>query len=269
LRPEQPGAEDWRLVERLGAGGTSEVWRAKDARGSTVALKLARADYDPSEGGALLGREHALLAQLEHPHIVATLGLVDHRGTRALALEYLPGGDLVSLAGDDPRHWIRAARELLSALLYLHGRGWVHRDVKARNVLFDAAGRVRLIDFASALPIGAPASAAGTTAAHRARRTTRGVAHRGDDSYAFAVLLHELLTGRLPHDSAGEAGARVFGWRRRLFRARFAARPSGLRDRVLAPLADRVGAILRAGRGGDSGLSAFADVLESVATARR
>jgi hypothetical protein len=96
------------------------------------------------------------------------------------------------------------------------------------------------------------------------------VAHRGDDAYAFAVLLYELLTGRLPHDDAGEPGRIVSGWRRRLARSRCPAWPRALlRDRVLAPLADRVGAMLRAGRSVDSGLSAFADVLESVATAGR
>jgi serine/threonine protein kinase len=238
-----------------------------------IALKLARPDYDPSVRAALLAREHALLSRLEHPHIVATLGLVEHRGVPALALEYLPGGDLVSLAGSHPRHWIGAVRDLSSALTYLHGRGWVHRDVKARNALFDAAGRVKLIDFASALPVGAPASAAGTTAHHRAPGAAPSVADPGDDSYAFAVLIYELLTGRLPQPSARaqEVPAPLSGWRRnRVARSRFPAWPPGLpRDRVLVPLAERVSAVLGARRGSGAGLSALADVLESVATAYR
>ena len=271
LRQELCGADGWRLVERLGSGGSSEVWRAEDARGSTVALKLARSDSDRGARAALLAREHALLARLKHPHIIATLGLFEHRGAQALALEYLPGGDLVSLVGAHPRHWIRGARDLASALTYLHGRGWVHRDVKARNVLFDAAGRVRLIDFASALPIGAPASDSGTTAAHRAPSVKPSVAEPSDDAYAFAVLLYELLTGRLPHDDTRESSLRGSRWRRSpLARARFPSWPSSLlRDRVIQPLAERVSAMLRSRCGGDSGLSTFADVLESVATAYR
>jgi serine/threonine protein kinase len=275
LRPlgrELSGVDHWRLVERLGAGGSAEVWRAKDAREAIIALKLARSDCDPSARAALIKREHALLAELSHPHIVATLGLVDHHGVPALALEYLPGGDLVSLVGAHPRYWIRAARDLLSALTYLHDRGWAHRDVKARNVLFDAAGRVRLIDFASALPLGAPASVAGTTAAHRAPSAVPTVAERSHDAYAFAVLLYELLTGRLPRDDARALPSRGSRWRRsRYARARFPSWPSGLlRDPVTLPLTERVGAVLRGQRlGGDSGLSAFVDVLESVATAYR
>jgi serine/threonine protein kinase len=195
---------------------------------------------------------------------------VEHRGTPALALEYLPGGDLVSLTGAHARHWIRAVRDLASALTYLHGRGWVHRDVKARNVLLDAAGRVRLIDFASALPIGAAASAAGTTAPHCAHGSRPGVADRGDDAYAFAVLLYELLTGRLPHESARESSWSIARRWYGAARPRVPTWPSGLlRDRVIVPLAERVGAILGARRGADAGLSALADVLESVATAYR
>ena len=99
-----------------------------------------------------------MLAAARHGYVVETYGLIEHDGVCALALQYLPGGDLVSLAGVDPRHWLRAAYAVHAALTHLHSLGYAHRDVKARNVLFDARGRARLIDFASALPLGAPAA---------------------------------------------------------------------------------------------------------------
>src|SRR5262249_20221640 len=128
-------------------------------------------------------------------------------GVCALALEYLPGGDLVALAGAHPRHWLWAARDVHAALEHVHACGYAHRDVKARNVLFDADGRARLIDFASALPLGARATNGGTTAAHRSAARTATVSS-ADDTYAFAVLLYELVAGRLPYGPAGRATAR-------------------------------------------------------------
>src|SRR5262249_26769674 len=111
-----------------------------------------------------------------------------------------------------PRHWLPAARGLHAALLHIHARGYAHRDVKARNVLFDARGRARLIDFASARPLGVRAPSGGTTSAHRPTALTATVT-RAEDTYAFAVLLYELLAGRLPYGQAGRAasGARPSG----------------------------------------------------------
>ena len=86
--------------------------------------------------------------------------------------------------------------ELADALAYLHSRSLVHRDVKARNVLFDAASRARLIDFGSVTEVGQPRTVGGTTPAHRDEG--EGAVTLADDVFAFAVLLYELMAGRLP-----------------------------------------------------------------------
>jgi serine/threonine protein kinase len=245
----------WQLVELLGSGGDSQVWRATDAAGRSIAVKVPRAPG--THVAARLAREHSTLAVLAHPHIVVTLGIVRQTGTTALALEYLPGGDLVALLGAHPRHWIEAACAVHSALAHLHERGFVHRDVKARNVLFGADGRARLIDFASALPCGARAGHGGTTAAHRAPGRPSDAVGAFDDVYAFAVLLYELLAGRLPCAGGPADGAPgpAAPW------------PLGRgADSSAIGLAERVLEVLGADH---AGLSAFADVLESAAAAYR
>jgi serine/threonine-protein kinase len=254
-------AESCTPAERLGAGGSCEVWRALDSQGRSVALKIPSADRVRSAASlADLEREHEMLDRLRHPYVVGTLGLGRSRGAPALVLEYVSGGDLVSLAGAHPRHWIRAACDLCRALEHVRARGFAHRDVKARNVLLDASGRARLIDFASARPLGASASRAGTTAAHRLG--SAGVVRESDDAGALAVLLYELLAGRLPFGRAGLSPT-----------ADEAAGPSwplpAGADGAAVALAERCMAAIDPRSRLEPRLSAFADVLESAAMAYR
>lgn len=241
-------------VERVANGGSSEVWRAA-AAGRPIALKMLKPELRARPGArASLAREHELLAALAHPHVVETLGLVEVDGVPAIALEYLGGGDLASLAGAEPRHWLRAAADVGVALRFVHARGYVHRDLKARNVLFDAADRAKLIDFGSVLPIGAPAAHAGATAAHRPPGSRPGPVTPADDCYAFAALLYELLAARLPYGPAPSENAAPPAWP-----LAPGAAPA------LRRLADVV--LLALLRAGDvpGGLSEFLDVLESAA----
>jgi serine/threonine protein kinase len=254
-RSGKVAGDDWHLVELLATGGSAEVWRAVDPTGGSAVLKIPRAEWrHRAEAAALLRREYELLTALAHPYVVRPLGLVTHGTTPALALEFLPGGDLVPLLGSHPRHWLGALRCVLAALAHMHARGFAHRDLKARNVLFAADSTPRLIDFASARPLDAPAAAAaGTTAAHMpADLSGRG---READQFALAVCLYELLAGRLPFGARGaqRRGEEPPPW----------PAPDAPAERLMAIAAGTLGA------GGfvPGGLSAFADVIESAIAA--
>lgn len=197
-----------RPERRLAVGRMTEVWLGTAADGRPFAIKTLKSDWLAKPGArTLLRREYELLESLQHPHIVTADALVDTPDCAALVCEYLGGGDLVSLAGAPARHWIDSVRDVLAALEYLHGRGFVHRDIKARNVMFDGEGRARLIDFGSAARVGAPWTQHGTTAAHRPARPPPGRVAAEQDLHAFAVLLYELLAGRLPSPTGSDAGA--------------------------------------------------------------
>lgn len=193
------------LERRLGRRGT--VWLAIDPTGLKVALK--------SGPHPLLAREHATIASLAHPNVLAVTEFIDVEVGCFSVGEYLPGGDLVSLAGLQPRHWLRQISELIDALEYLHGQGLVHRDLKPRNVMLDGRDNVRLIDFGSALPAGSAWSRGGTTVVSPARGSDP--VSFGDDLFALASLVHELLhgvpaghaTGRRPVAAAAEELARL------------------------------------------------------------
>ena len=246
---------DWRVVELVGCGGTAEVWRAV-GRGHDVALKLLRPELRSRPGSAeILHRELKLLRTLRNPYLVTPLTIVDCGGTPGLALEYLPGGDLVPLLGAPHEQWLPALRSVAAALKALHDSGIAHGDVKARNVLLAADGGVRLIDLTTARPLLSPAVEA--TAAYRAPSPATAVpATAGEaDGFALAALLYELLAGRLPY---GPGGASAIG-----------ASPAAVAasDAEAVNLLTAATDVLRAGGRSPYGLSYLADVIESVGSA--
>ena len=181
----------------------SRVHRARTADGRQVAVKLPRADA-PHAAAALIRREFEFLNAAPHPNIVAVFGLVEiPRPAPAAAcypgvvMEYLGGGDLVSLAGASPRLWAPMALQVARAVEHLHDAGVVHRDLKPRNVLLGSGDAPRLIDFALAARTGGVAPRGGGTAAYQ-RGTCFDEADPADDVYALAVLVHELWFGALP-----------------------------------------------------------------------
>src|SRR5690606_9414075 len=162
----------------VGRGGSAHVFRGIDAAGRPVALKTLKPEVARDPRAALvLEHEAHMLALARHAHVVGCRGIVRlPDGRLALELDYLGGGDLVSLAGAPPAAWADAALRIAAALAHCHAQGVVHGDVKARNVLFAADDTPRLVDFASA-------------------RRIAGGADPESDVRAFAPLLYELVAG--------------------------------------------------------------------------
>lgn len=202
----QPGESigpSWRAERFIRAGAVFEIWLARGVGAVPAAVKAPRPSVDRALARALLRHEHDCLVLLCHAHTVVPYALVDEQDCTALVMEWLGGGDLVSLAGATARHWLGPLGELVAALAHVHARGYVHRDVKARNVMFDGRGRARLIDFGSAARQGAAVPPGGVTAAHRRSDEASTVAVCEDDHYALAVLIYELSMGRLPRGVDG------------------------------------------------------------------
>ncbi len=185
---------------RLGQGGMSQVFQATSASGEMIAIKLPRSDVaDTAAARGLIGREFGFLDALSHGNVVSVSGLVEVGADLGIVMEYIGGGDLVSLAGGPPRCWIPVAIQVAQALEYIHDAGIVHRDIKARNVLLRSGEVPCLIDFALAAEVGGQALPGGGTVAYQGPRQRRGGPPAiADDVHAFAVLVYELWTGSLP-----------------------------------------------------------------------
>jgi eukaryotic-like serine/threonine-protein kinase len=197
----------YRLGERLGIGGMSEVWSAEDLElERTVALKLVAPDADR----ARFEREAQAVARLSHPHIGRLFDFGEAAGRPYMVLELLSEGLDGRLRAGEPlpdEETRRIAAELASALAYAHAEGVLHRDVKPSNVLFDADGSVKLVDFGIARMLGEPTlTEAGTvlgTAAYISPEQARGEpVTAATDVYAFGAVLFQMLTGRPPFEGA-------------------------------------------------------------------
>ncbi len=123
------------LIDRIGAGGMGEVWRALDARlDRMVAIKRLLTRSDAFE------REARTIAALNHPHICTLHDI----GDGYLVMEHIDG---VPLRGPlDAEEAVRLALQIAAALEAAHGKGIVHRDLKPANVLV-TDGRAKLLDF--------------------------------------------------------------------------------------------------------------------------
>ena len=190
----------------LGRGGMSRIREAASADGRRFAVKFPNLNGGASRAAsrALLHREFGYLSEISHPNVVKAFGLVRVPNGRdecasglGMVMEYLDGGDLVSLAGGPPRIWAPVATRIVRAVDHLHRSGIVHRDLKPRNILMRSGGMPCLIDFAMAARTGGKAPGGGGTAAYLRRKPAR-YADAAEDIYALAVLVHELWAGDLP-----------------------------------------------------------------------
>ncbi|KAL8782916.1 MAG: hypothetical protein Q9195_009535 [Heterodermia aff. obscurata] len=141
--PKYPGLERWTLLEKMGDGAFSNVYRAKDAtgRGSEVAIKVVRKFEMSASQRANILKEVQIMRQLDHPNIVKLIDFSESRQYYYIVLELCPGGELFHqivrltyFSEELSRHVIVQVAE---ALLYLHEQaGVVHRDIKPENLLF-------------------------------------------------------------------------------------------------------------------------------------
>lgn len=202
----------YRLLERAGTGGMSEVWKAEDETlKRTVAVKviLGPVAQDPTFRERFL-REARLVAGLEHPNVLPVYdygsATIDGADLSYLVMPLVPGGSLKSrVAGPVPPPlavtWLAA---IASALDHAHAKGILHRDIKPANVLMDSQGRPLLADFGLARSVDATSgltatgTVMGTPLYMAPEQATGGALDGRADGYALAIVAFELLSGRVP-----------------------------------------------------------------------
>jgi TolB-like protein/Tfp pilus assembly protein PilF len=208
----------YRILERLGAGGMGEVYRARDDRlQRDVALKVFAAGQAVDDAArARLLREARAASALNHPNICTIHDVGESDGQAFIAMEYVEGQPLAARippGGLPVESVLRYGTQVADAVAHAHERGVVHRDLKCANVVVTPEGRAKVLDFGlakrmqeagleeatrSQASLTEPGAVAGTLA-YMAPEQLRGQpADARSDIWALGVMLQEMVTGQRP-----------------------------------------------------------------------
>ena len=204
----------YRLIDRIGSGGMSVVYRAQDlSLGRVVAIKILNENMTDDEGFLRrFQREAHSAANLSHPNIVTVHDIGQDGNRHFIVMEFIDGRTLKQLVRlqnqqGQPLSVGRAldlATQICAGIGYAHRANLVHCDVKSQNILVTRDERVKVADFGIARALSeatqhtADSQIWGTPHYFSPEQAAGQPASPASDVYAIGVVLFELLTGRLP-----------------------------------------------------------------------
>ncbi|MFH1111332.1 MAG: protein kinase [Planctomycetota bacterium] len=211
----------YEILDRLGAGGMSEVYLARDPRlQRQVAIKVLAEYLRQNEDiSGRFERENRAVAALSHPNIRAIYDVGTDAGQAFAVMELLEGETLAERLDRSPMDWREAlpiALAVACGLAAAHEAGFVHRDIKPKNIFLTKTGAVKLLDFGlvhlesqserHASPTVGDESTLSTqlgavlgTPAYMSPEQVRGEpADARSDIFSFGSVLYEMLTGTRP-----------------------------------------------------------------------
>jgi eukaryotic-like serine/threonine-protein kinase len=236
LLPQIPG---FAIVQELGRGGMGVVYKAKQTHlNRIVALKMIlHGAFASADSRRRFLQEAAVIAKLQHPHIVQVHEFGSCDGNPYFALEYLDGGTLAACVRKNPQHPRHSAQlvaQLADAIQYAHAQGIVHRDLKPANILLAVSDQPsaisqtkvvssrliadgclltaipKITDFGLAKQLDTVDGPTATgaimgTPSYMAPEQAAGEVKRigpATDIHALGAILYEMLTGRPPFQGA-------------------------------------------------------------------
>lgn len=207
----------YEILEKLGEGGMGAVFKARhrlldEVRVIKAVLPLHQGDEDLQ---LRFRREAQAATRLRHPNIAQVHDLlIDDEGTTHIVMEFIEGRTLQQALSEsgppDLKTGVEIASQALEAVGYLHGKGYLHRDISPDNLMltraFDGSVLVKLIDLglakrhAASAGLTAPGTFMGKVryAAPEQFADPDGQFDPRSDIYSFGVVLYELLTGECP-----------------------------------------------------------------------
>lgn len=208
----------YKIIEKLGAGGMGEVFLAEDTRlGRRAALKFLPVGLNTdAEFKARFEHEAKATAALNHPNIVTVYDLGEHDGALFIAMERVEGQSLQTLIKSGSltlKQSIDIASQITKGLSAAHKAGVVHRDIKPANIMMTTDGLTKILDFGLAKSHRATTetkvgSTVGTVQYESPEQSRGEEVDSRSDLFSLGVVLFEMVTGALPFDGEYEAAIR-------------------------------------------------------------
>lgn len=204
------------LIESLiGVGGMANVYKGCDVRtGNQIAVKVLKEEFlDNEELVRRFKNESKAISILNHPNIVKVYDVSVTDQLQYIVMEYIDGITLKEYLKqrNGALTWkevVHFATQVLSALDHAHSKGIVHRDVKPQNIMLQADGSIKMMDFG----IARFSRAQSQTVSDKAIGSVHYISPeqaKGDhtdartDIYSVGVMMYEMLSGKLPFDGTG------------------------------------------------------------------
>ena len=207
----------YQVLEKLGAGGMGDIYKAQDARlNRMVAIKaLTNASAGDSDRRRRFIQEAQAASGLNHPNIITIYDIVSIDDSEFMVMELVAGktlADLIPPGGVGVAKTLQYSTQMADALRAAHAAGIVHRDLKPGNVMITDSGLVKILDFGlakinvatelteetqtiGAAPLTVEGSILGTVAYMSPEQAQGKKVDARSDIFSFGVVMYEMLTG--------------------------------------------------------------------------
>ena len=209
LTPGTLLAGRYEIVGRIGAGGMSNVYKAKDQKlNRFVAIKVLKPEFSADASFVKKFRiEAQSAAGLSHPNIVNVYDVGEEDGIHYIVMELVQGITLkhyIERKGKlDIREVLNISVQIASGMGAAHANRIIHRDIKPQNVIMSRDGKVKVTDFGIAKAADSTTvttNAAGSVHYISPEQARGGYSDEKSDIYSLGITMYEMVTGRVPYD---------------------------------------------------------------------
>lgn len=202
-------ADRYEVLEKVGTGGMSDVYKAKDHRlNRMVAVKVLKQEF--SENATFVSKfrvEAQAAAGLMHPNIVNVYDVGEEKGTYFIIMELVNGITLKRYIEKrkrlSTREAVTVAIQVAMGLAAAHRGHIIHRDIKPQNIIISKEGKVKVTDFGIAKASTSntiTSNVMGSVHYTSPEQARGGYSDEKSDVYSLGVTLYEMLTGKVPYD---------------------------------------------------------------------